>query len=475
MSADSARGCGLQLHRQRDDGENGREAGGDHQRSALTLWHDTTARLALLIFPLAAFFLLNAHAVITFLFTNRYLASVQIFRVWCLMILPSVFAVDAVLRVYGQTRLLVVLNAVRLALIAGLIGWFMSTFGLIGAVLVTLVATSLVKAVAVVRIARLMNVGVADVLPWRRLGACGGSRRDRGRAGLVGDARSIAAAARGADLECRGVRHVVRGHLVPARAMAATRRPTDGDARAVGLPERGSVTRVPSCAASPASCRWDGRPVARRRSARDVPGDGASRTGRRRRLSRRGVGLGMRRLSIIDLEGGHQPISNEDGSIWVVFNGEIYNYRELRRQLDTRRPHVPHGERYGNDRPSLRGPRARGRSSACAACSRSRCGTRRAGSCFLPATGWASSRSTTRTSTTASCSRPSSSRSCSGPTSSRDLNWEAVGHLFTFLATPSSSSIVKGVRKLEPARIATATDGRAVRVERYWDVEFSAG
>jgi O-antigen/teichoic acid export membrane protein len=120
---------------------------------------------------LAAFFLLNAHAVITFLFTNRYLASVQIFRVWCLMILPSVFAVDAVLRVYGQTRILVVLNAVRLALIAGLIGWFMSTFGLIGAVLVTLVATSLVKAVAVVRIARLMNVGVADVLPWRRLGA----------------------------------------------------------------------------------------------------------------------------------------------------------------------------------------------------------------------------------------------------------------------------------------------------------------
>jgi asparagine synthase (glutamine-hydrolysing) len=42
-----------------------------------------------------------------------------------------------------------------------------------------------------------------------------------------------------------------------------------------------------------------------------------------------GVGLGMRRLSIIDLKTGHQPISNEDGSIWVVFNGEIYNYREL--------------------------------------------------------------------------------------------------------------------------------------------------
>jgi asparagine synthase (glutamine-hydrolysing) len=45
------------------------------------------------------------------------------------------------------------------------------------------------------------------------------------------------------------------------------------------------------------------------------------------------VGLGMRRLSIIDVDGGHQPISNEDGSVNVVFNGEIYNYRELRRQL----------------------------------------------------------------------------------------------------------------------------------------------
>src|SRR5215475_934018 len=48
------------------------------------------------------------------------------------------------------------------------------------------------------------------------------------------------------------------------------------------------------------------------------------------------VGLGMRRLSIIDLVGGHQPISNEDGTVWVVLNGEIYNYRDLRPNLEAR-------------------------------------------------------------------------------------------------------------------------------------------
>src|SRR6478736_2645023 len=49
-----------------------------------------------------------------------------------------------------------------------------------------------------------------------------------------------------------------------------------------------------------------------------------------------GVALGHRRLSIIDLAGGHQPLSNEDGTVWIVFNGEIYNHRELRGRLEAR-------------------------------------------------------------------------------------------------------------------------------------------
>lgn len=50
----------------------------------------------------------------------------------------------------------------------------------------------------------------------------------------------------------------------------------------------------------------------------------------------RGIGLGHRRLSIIDVSGGHQPISNEDGKIWVLLNGEIYNYQEIYRELRSR-------------------------------------------------------------------------------------------------------------------------------------------
>src|SRR6266481_488265 len=48
------------------------------------------------------------------------------------------------------------------------------------------------------------------------------------------------------------------------------------------------------------------------------------------------VALGMRRLSIIDLAHGHQPISNEDETVWVILNGEIYNFQKLRDELESK-------------------------------------------------------------------------------------------------------------------------------------------
>src|SRR5437870_2356684 len=48
------------------------------------------------------------------------------------------------------------------------------------------------------------------------------------------------------------------------------------------------------------------------------------------------VALGHRRLSIIDLEGGKQPLANEDQTVWITFNGEIYNFQDLRPRLEQR-------------------------------------------------------------------------------------------------------------------------------------------
>ena len=137
---------------------------------AVSLWHETVCRLAFLIVPLAVFLLVIAHELIVGLFTETYAASVPIFMIWALTILPSIFAVDAVLRVYAQTRFLLVMNLMRLAFVAVLIGWFLSTFGLVGAVLVTLISTAAVKALGVIRLARLLHVPVAEALPWASLG-----------------------------------------------------------------------------------------------------------------------------------------------------------------------------------------------------------------------------------------------------------------------------------------------------------------
>ena len=127
-----------------------------------------------------------------------------------------------------------------------------------------------------------------------------------------------------------------------------------------------------------------------------------------------GVGLGMRRLSIIDLDSSQQPICNEDRSVWVVFNGEIYNYRELRQELPraaiVSAPPATPKRSCTSTKSSVRAA-----STICAGCFRLRSGTPRSGVCCWPAIVWASSRSTTSPCLTGSRSRRSSSRFCSCP------------------------------------------------------------
>jgi len=183
------------------------------------------------------------------------------------------------------------------------------------------------------------------------------------------------------------------------------------------------------------------------------------------------AGLAMRRLSIIDLASGRQPVRNESGSIWVVLNGEIYNFRELRRSLEQRGHTFYTGtdtevivhlyEEYGADCVSkLRGMFAFALWDA------------RAKTLFLARDRLGI--------------KPLYYVECGGrlafaselkvllqlPEVERALNWQAVNHLFTFGTTPASESIVAGVHKLEPGHTLTLVTGAGPVLRRYWDVRF---
>jgi asparagine synthase (glutamine-hydrolysing) len=184
-----------------------------------------------------------------------------------------------------------------------------------------------------------------------------------------------------------------------------------------------------------------------------------------------GVGLGMRRLSIIDLEGGQQPVFNEDGTVCVVFNGEIYNYRDLQRLL-TR---SGHRFRTRSDTETIvhlyeeYGPRCvdhlRGMFAFAIWDSR------------LKRLMLARDRLGIKPLYYAELEEGLAFASELKPILALDeidrtVNWQALSHLFTFLATPASQSIINGVKKLEPARLAISDRGASLRIERYWDVEF---
>lgn len=145
---------------------------GDHE-GAIAVWLDGNRKLAMIFFPLVAGLLLMAHPFIVLLFTDTYEASVPIFMMWTLSMLLASLLTDSALRVFALTRFLIVQNLIRLGLVVVFLHWFMSQFGLIGAVMVTLLADAFIKLLALGRIRRELKVDVRRLLPWKSLALTG--------------------------------------------------------------------------------------------------------------------------------------------------------------------------------------------------------------------------------------------------------------------------------------------------------------
>ncbi|MCL4499239.1 MAG: asparagine synthase (glutamine-hydrolyzing), partial [Chloroflexi bacterium] len=183
------------------------------------------------------------------------------------------------------------------------------------------------------------------------------------------------------------------------------------------------------------------------------------------------VGLGFRRLSIIDLEGGHQPLSNEDGSIWIIFNGEVYNFQELRQDLEKR----GHQFRTYTDTETIvhlyeeNGPRC----------------VEKLNGMFAFAL-WDAKRrrlvlARDRLGVKPLCYHLDGRRLAFGseiqalltdPDLSRELDPVALAQYLKLWYIPSPRTIFKSIRKLPPAHLLICEKGQ-VRLERYWKLDFS--
>lgn len=137
--------------------------------AVVDMWRDTARKLALIFLPLVGLLLVTARDLIVLLFTEAYLASIPIFMVWSSAIALAAIPMDGLLRVYAQTRFLLLLNLVRLLVIVALIHWFLSALQLVGAVLVTVLALAIGKGLGLLKMKHIWQVGLADLLPWRDL------------------------------------------------------------------------------------------------------------------------------------------------------------------------------------------------------------------------------------------------------------------------------------------------------------------
>ena len=177
--------------------------------------------------------------------------------------------------------------------------------------------------------------------------------------------------------------------------------------------------------------------------------------------------LAHRRLSIVDLAGGHQPLSNEDGTVWITYNGEIYNHADVR--SGARRLRAIATARRATPRRSFTVTKS-GAMSACTAsagCSRSPSGTHASGDCCSCATGLASSRCTGLALAIGCSSPPRSSRSSRAVLSQQQPNEAVIPEV---LATRSTSGAGDAVpRHLQAASRPSAgvRERRACASSRY--------
>lgn len=138
--------------------------------AVLSIWCDSVRKLSFIFFPLVGLLLLVADDLIVLLFTASYRGSVPVFMLWTLSMLFFAVLTDGALRVFADTRFMILQNLLRLGLIVALIQGFLQRFDLLGAILVTLLATAVTKLFALWRLRHLLKVPFAQVLPWKDLG-----------------------------------------------------------------------------------------------------------------------------------------------------------------------------------------------------------------------------------------------------------------------------------------------------------------
>jgi asparagine synthase (glutamine-hydrolysing) len=184
------------------------------------------------------------------------------------------------------------------------------------------------------------------------------------------------------------------------------------------------------------------------------------------------IGLAHRRLSIVDLAGGHQPMTNEDGTVWITYNGEIYNHRALRTGLEQR------GHRYhsASDTETIihlyeeRGPRAveelRGMFAfAIWDAPRRRLVLARDRLGIKPLY-------YTLSDDGVICFASEIKALIEARSVRAELNYDALADYAANRYTSGEETLFRGVKRLLPGHTLTWTDGR-VEINRYWDVSFA--